>query len=175
MTTEFLDVDVRPILRAGGEPFSIIMQALDQLEPGQGMRLFATFKPIPLFGVMGSRGFSHEAIELEDGEWEILFRPAEGGLARPAGPDVSDAATWPEPVLELDTRDLDPPEPMTRILAASERLNAGEVVSALLLREPRFLFPELARRGHAWRGGFDPERRTYRILIRIGPNKAVRT
>ena len=51
MTTEFVDVDVRPILRAGGEPFSAIMQAVEGLEPGQGVRLFATFKPIPLFGM----------------------------------------------------------------------------------------------------------------------------
>ena len=83
MTTEFIDVDVRPILRAGGEPFSVIMQAVEGLEPGQGMRLFATFKPIPLFGVLGSRGFSHEAIELDGGEWEVLFRP-EAALPPPS-------------------------------------------------------------------------------------------
>jgi hypothetical protein len=52
MTAEFIDVDVRPILRAGGEPFSVIMQAVEGLEPGQGIRLLATFKPIPLFGVL---------------------------------------------------------------------------------------------------------------------------
>jgi hypothetical protein len=61
---------------------------------------------------------------------------------------------------------------MARILEATEQLQPGEVLSALLLREPRFLFPELAKRGHLWRGGFDPERTTYKILIRIGPNKA---
>jgi uncharacterized protein (DUF2249 family) len=175
MTTEFVDVDVRPILRAGGEPFSVIMQTVEGLEPGQGMRLFATFKPIPLFGVLGSKGFSHEAIELDDGEWEVLFRP-EG--TSPTPPSVNqgsaDAAAWPEPSIHLDNRDLDPPEPMARILEATERQKAGEVLSALLLREPRFLFPELAKRGHQWRGGFDPERTTYRILIRIGPAKEAR-
>jgi len=29
--TEYIDVDVRPILRAGGEPFSVIMAALERL------------------------------------------------------------------------------------------------------------------------------------------------
>jgi hypothetical protein len=29
--TEYVDVDVRPILRAGGEPFSVIMSALERL------------------------------------------------------------------------------------------------------------------------------------------------
>lgn len=172
MTTEFVDVDVRPILRAGGEPFSMIMQAVEGLEPGQGMRLFATFKPIPLFGVMGSRGFSHEATELNDGEWEVLFRPEGTSLVPPVSPNRGDAAAWPEPSIDLDNRDLAPPEPMARILEATERLKAGEVLSALLLREPRFLFPELAKRGHEWRGGFDPERTNYKILIRIAPAKA---
>jgi hypothetical protein len=60
---------------------------------------------------------------------------------------------------------------MARILEATERLKAGEVLSALLLREPRFLFPELAKRGHQWQGGFDPERTTYKILIRVGAAK----
>ena len=77
-----------------------------------------------------------------------------------------------ESSIDLDNRDLDPPEPMARILEATERLQPGEVLSALLLREPRFLFPELAKRGHRWRGGFDPERTTYKILIRICPSKA---
>jgi hypothetical protein len=74
MTTTFLDVDVRPILRAGGEPFAKIMEALDSLELTEGLRLLATFKPVPLFGMMGSRGFTHEARELDGGEWEVLFR-----------------------------------------------------------------------------------------------------
>jgi len=74
--TEYIDVDVRPILRAGGEPFSVIMAALERLEPGQGVRLYATFKPIPLFAVMADRGFAHSAQALDAGEWEVLFTPA---------------------------------------------------------------------------------------------------
>ena len=74
--TEYVDVDVRPILRAGGEPFSVIMSALESLDPGQGLRLYATFKPVPLFAVMGDKGFVHSERALDAGEWEILFTPA---------------------------------------------------------------------------------------------------
>ena len=76
MTTTFVDVDVRPILRAGGEPFEKIMDAVTSLKPGEGLRLFATFKPVPLLHVLGSRGFTHVANELEGGEWEVLFSPS---------------------------------------------------------------------------------------------------
>ncbi|MGB3864563.1 MAG: DUF2249 domain-containing protein, partial [Xanthobacteraceae bacterium] len=75
MTTQFMDVDVRPTLRAGGEPFGEIMAAVTKLQPGQGLRLLATFEPVPLFHVLGSKGFSHEAREIGGGDWEVLFSP----------------------------------------------------------------------------------------------------
>jgi hypothetical protein len=46
-------------------------------------------------------------------------------------------------------------------------MKAGEVLAALLCREPMFLLPELKKRGHAWHGAFEPDGTTYRILIRI--------
>ena len=87
MATTFVDVDVRPILRAGGEPFEKIMEAVSALQPGQGLRLFATFKPTPLLHVLGSKGFTHEAKELDGGEWEVLFSPSgEPPAKRPRSP-----------------------------------------------------------------------------------------
>jgi uncharacterized protein (DUF2249 family) len=164
-------VDVRPILRAGGEPFEKIMQAVNTLEPGQGLRLLATFKPTPLLHVLGSRGFTHETKELDGGDWEVLFSPSAAAApaagAAVAAPATNDAA-WPAPAQSLDNRDLDPPEPMVRILATLEKMATGEVLSALLCREPMFLLPELAKRRHAWRGGFEPDGTTYKILVRVG-------
>jgi uncharacterized protein (DUF2249 family) len=69
-------LDVRDILKAGGEPFSHIMQAVETLSPGQGLRLLATFKPVPLFGVMAERGFGHAEREIGGGDWEVIFTPA---------------------------------------------------------------------------------------------------
>ncbi|MCC6869554.1 MAG: DUF2249 domain-containing protein [Burkholderiales bacterium] len=169
--TDFVDLDVRPILRGGGEPFAKIMEAVQGLTPGQGLRLFATFKPAPLFHVLGSQGFTHEAKEIGGGDWQVEFTPAAGATERAPGaratPSTADDL-WPAAARELDNRDLDPPEPMVRILAATETMTKGEVLSALLCREPIFLFPELAKRGHAWRGGFEPDGKTYRVLVRIG-------
>lgn len=170
MTAAFVDLDVRPILRDGGEPFQEIMQTVAALSPGQGLRLLATFKPVPLFGVLGSKGFSHEAKEVEGGDWEILFRPTQDAATVASAPATSTADTsdWPDPVQQLDNRELDPPEPMVRILAATEAMREGEVLSALLCREPVFLLPELTKRGHGWRGGFEPDGKTYKILVRVG-------
>jgi uncharacterized protein (DUF2249 family) len=172
--TTYLDLDVRPVLRAGGEPFAAIMQAIEGLTPGQGLRLLATFRPTPLFAVLGSKGFAHEASEIGGGDWQVLFTPtgAAPTNASPPAAAAADATDWPAPVAEMDNRDLDPPEPMVRILAATETMQNGEVLAALLGREPVFLFPELAKRGHAWRGAFEADGATYRVLVRIGAGRA---
>ncbi len=166
--TAYIDVDVRPILRAGGEPFSVIMAALERLEPGQGLRLYAPFKPIPLFAVMADKGFGHSAQPLEGDEWEVLFTPAEPPKQEPGVSPSADwgFAPWPEPLVKLDNRDLEPPEPMVQILAAADKLGPGETLSALLRREPVFLFPQLEKRGFRWLGGFLPDGATYELTVR---------
>lgn len=172
MVSNFVDLDVRPALRAGEEPFGLIMAAVANLREGEGLRLLAPFKPVPLLHVMGSKGFSHEMTELEGGDWEVRFTPAGAvDVAEVADAGAPAENAWPEPSRSLDNRDLDPPEPMVRILAAIEEMLDGEVLSALLCREPVFLFPELAKRGHQWQGAFAPDGATYRILIRVGPDR----
>jgi len=173
--TTFIDLDVRPILREGGEPFEQIMAAVAALQPNQGLRLFATFKPTPLLNMLGSRGYTHQAREIGDGDWEVLFSPAAADTVRTevaAAPvAATDTAQWPEPSVTLDNRDLDPPEPMVRILAALESMSTGEVLTALLCREPIFLLPELTKRGHHWCGGFEADGTTYSIMVQVGSRR----
>ena len=173
MISRYIDLDVRPILRAGGEPFAAIMETIGRLAPDEGLRLFATFKPTPLFAVLGAKGFGNEAIEMGDGDWQVLFYPEDDVALSPSFVPNPNDADWPAPAREVDGRELDPPEPMVNILAATEEMKDGEVLAALLWREPVFLFPELARRGHAWRGGFDPDGATYRVQVRVGAGRGL--
>ena len=166
MVQDFKELDVRPILRNGGEPFQAIMAAVASLERGQGLRLLAPFRPQPLFGVMQEKGFGHEVIELEGGDFEVRFTPNDGGIR--VSENAADAGNWPDPSVELDLSDIDPPQPMVRILAELENLPPGEVLFAVLAREPVFLFPELTRRGHHWVGSYDDSGTTFRIMIRSG-------
>lgn len=73
---------------------------------------------------------------------------------------------WPSPATELDVRDLDPPEPMAKVMQAIEQVQPGEVVSALLCRKPPILIPEIEVLGHAWRGDYEDNGASYRITIR---------
>jgi uncharacterized protein (DUF2249 family) len=166
MTQASYDLDVRPILRSGGEPFPVIMQAVNDPGAGQALRLLASFEPVPLYGVLGKKGFDHAAREIGDGDWEVLFTPRAAAADIPPGLGGVAANTWPLPVRELDNRHLEPPEPMVRTLAAVADLQTGEVLCALLCREPVFLLPALRRRGFEWSGGFEADGTTYRLLIR---------
>ncbi len=177
-TTEPLqprELDVRPALRAGEEPFQAIMDAVGGLAPGQSLRLIAPFRPVPLFSVMANRGFAASDRAVGNGDWEVTFSPVAAeqndseGLAIGSSPS---AAFWGPPIEELDLRELEPPEPMVLILQALEALQPGDVLFALLAREPVFLFPELAKREHEWAGNFDEPGLTYRLLIRHGGGRA---
>jgi len=165
------DLDVRPILRDGGEPFGAIMEAVAKLAPGQSLRLYATFKPIPLFSVLGQRGFQPEAREIGGGDWEVIFTPQEAVAQAGATAPAQAGDEWPQPSIEIDNRDLEPPEPMVRTLEMLEKLMSGETLAAILPREPIFLFKELENRGHSWRGEAMPDG-GYRIVIRAGNAQA---
>ena len=169
-TSPIRELDVRPMLLSGEEPFQAIMDAVSALAPGQALRLVAPFRPVPLFSVMANRGFAASDRALGDGDWEVTFSPiatedTSEGLAIGSSPS---AAFWGDPALELDLCDLEPPEPMVRILETLESLQPGDVLFALLAREPIFLFPELAKREHEWAGNFDATGTLYRLLIRHG-------
>ena len=168
------ELDVRPILRAGGEPFGPIMAAADQLVAGQRLRLYATFKPVPLFQVMAQRGFSHQAAPLIDGDWVVLFTPTGANADVPQACADPVPTDWPDPAHYLDCTDMDPPEPMVQILSQLEAMPDGAVLFALLGREPVFLFPELTTRGHAWAGALDETGAAYRLMIRTGAGRAAK-
>ena len=174
MAPDPYELDLRPILRAGGEPFTDIMKAVARLEPQQSLRLHATFEPVPLYRTLARKGFDHSAREIGGGDWEVIFTRADSASV-PRGSENILASTagvfapaWPAPQRHEDLRDLEPPEPMVRVLALLEEMRPGEVLSALLCREPLFLFPELRQRGHDWRGDVEPDERAYRLLVRAG-------
>ncbi len=74
----FVELDVRPVLAAGGSPLAPIMDAVDGLAPGQGLRLIVPFDPVPLYGRLAARGLVAEK-RMRGDHWDILFRPGTPG------------------------------------------------------------------------------------------------
>ncbi|MGA9836438.1 MAG: DUF2249 domain-containing protein [Gemmatimonadaceae bacterium] len=68
-----VEVDVREELRAGREPFSRIMAAVEALQSGEVLHLRATFAPVPLIGMLSERGFVYHMEPHADDDWSVWF------------------------------------------------------------------------------------------------------
>ena len=139
-------LDVREDIQRGREPFSRIMQAVANLGAGDDLVIIAPFEPTPLYAVLAQRGFSYQAEETESGDWQIRFShqaqekdeaKASSSSHRPSG--VSE--------VEVDTRGLEPPQPLVKILEAVANLPEGSSIVALTDRRPMHLYAHLEERG----------------------------
>lgn len=68
-----LELDVRDMLRHGGEPFPQIIAAIETLQPAEVLHLRATFEPTPLLNLLASRGFAHETKAYAADDWSAWF------------------------------------------------------------------------------------------------------
>ncbi len=155
MSNKVVTLDVREDIRRGREPFSKIMQTVAGLKPNEDLLLVAPFEPAPLFGVLGQRGFSHRATPKPDGYWEVLFSREPIAAAAPAPATAKPAAAAKTksctgtPVLDLDARGLEPPQPLVKILEALSTLPDGARLRARTDRRPMHLYAQLEERGFA--------------------------
>lgn len=165
-----VELDVREDMRSGREPFSRIMGVVATLGEDEVLRLRTIFEPVPLFGLLAKRGFSHEEARLGADDWCVWFwrserDPASGGseehdAARsdspvPGQPRIDTAVLAAEnnvvegPTVWLDVRGLEPPEPLLRTLAALETIPSGHQLVQINARVPQLLLPMLGERGFA--------------------------
>lgn len=69
-------LDVRSMLAAGEEPFTLIMKTAGGIPDGGTLELVASFEPVPLYQVMAQRGFVSRTAERDDGAWVVWFTRA---------------------------------------------------------------------------------------------------
>lgn len=138
-------LDVRDELRAGREPFSLIMDATSRVPADGAFVLRAIFEPVPLYAVLAKRGFAHWTERRADDDWVVHFYSAQAATVAPAA--HADTTDVDDDVVVLDVRGLEPPEPMMRTLAALETLPPGATLLQLNVRVPQFLLPLLEERG----------------------------
>ena len=148
-------LDVREDIRRGREPFSKIMQAVGRLEDDENLLLIAPFEPAPLFAVLAQQGFLHQSKITAEGDSEVLFfrAPDANSLPQPAASQAAESsrvgrkACSGPPVLEVDARGLEPPQPLVKILEAVATLPQGVRLRARTDRRPMHLYAQLEERG----------------------------
>ena len=144
-------VDVREDVRTGEEPYHRIMKAVASLRAGQVLQLCNLFEPVPLYDVLGQRGFAHWAEQRGPEEWWVtFFRPVRPSELPPAPSHTAETRTGPDHPLVVDARGLEPPQPMMKILEALAGLELGGQLVALTDRPPRFLHAKLDDRGYRY-------------------------
>jgi uncharacterized protein (DUF2249 family) len=149
-------LDVRPMISSGSDPLKIILQTVRGLRHDQALHLINSFEPIPLYSVLGDRGFEHLTRNVQ-GVWHMWFFKRGGGESVRTGrhntgekvqQDNRGGDLEEERIIELDVRGLAPPEPMMRIL---EKLSEVDDQTILLVhhhREPMLLYEKLQQRGY---------------------------
>ncbi len=141
--------DVRPILDEGKDPFNDIMKKIKELKHDEVLLIINSFEPIPLYSVLGSKGFAYWT-EKDNGIFKIYFFRKSEDLKTEGSEDITYRVEGLdfENIVEIDVRGLVPPEPMIKIL---ETLSQLDDKSALLVhhhREPMMLYPKLEERGY---------------------------
>lgn len=140
-------LDVRPLLQQGIDPLDHVLETLPQLGPGGVLKIRAPFRPAPLIALLSSRGY-HVGDERFDNRLFALEIWANGE---------------PEPE---DLRELEPPEPLERVLAACAELPAGGLYRARMPRHPRLLIPHLAQRGLGWSVCDEPDGTAFLSVVK---------
>jgi hypothetical protein len=158
-----VEVDARPMLRAGQEPFAVIMDGVGRTPRDGALKLHATFRPTPLLHVLQSQGFAHWIEHGEGDHWVVWFyREDAASSSTPAAPafevDVA-ALQKDEPQLRerlvreadrwvLDVRGMSPPDPLELTLRVLDVLPRDAVLVQVNQRVPQFLLPLLDERGY---------------------------
>lgn len=147
-----VDLDVRPEVESGRDPFRTIMTTVGNLKDGEGLHLINTFEPVPLYTVMKMKGFDHST-ECVGGVWHIYFFKgmAEGGTEsriQVGEPQTAEPRTIEPRTIEIDVRGLEPPEPMVRIIETLPQVDGNTVLLVHHHREPMMLYDKLEHLGY---------------------------
>lgn len=142
---KIVDLDVRPELDAGRDPFNLIIKTLGSMSDDQVLHLIIVFEPTPLYTVLKMKGYDHST-EQKDGLWHIYFYKGEtgGGADKIAGTEES--ASEPK-TIEIDVRGLEPPEPMVKIIELLPQVGRNTTLLVHHHREPVMLYDKLEHLG----------------------------
>lgn len=151
-TDVFRELDVRPMLERGEEPFKVITTAARSVPVGQVLRLIVGFEPLPLYDALAKQGFAHFGEQRHD-VWHVEFlREREASAPAPKPAVKTSPVDWDAPTsseVTIDVSELVPPEPLVKILQTLETLPVGGRLLVHHVRRPIHLYDRLDELGYA--------------------------
>ncbi|MBZ0207888.1 MAG: DUF2249 domain-containing protein [Flavobacteriales bacterium] len=152
-----VELDVRPILNAGKDPFNVILKQVQTMEPRQTLKLINDFEPIPLILMLGKQGFQSYSEIVDGNTYNTYFFKAEN-VDLPDANALGSSDDFETKVKQfegrtktIDVRHLEMPLPMLTILDELDNLPADQALYVNHKRIPVFLLPELEERKFEYR------------------------
>ena len=143
--------DVRPIIDGGKDPLKFILAKVKELKDDEVLLLINSFEPIPLYTVLERKGYAHKT-EKENDVFKIYFykdnklNVVDEEIKSHSNDEINVADF--ENIIEIDVRDLEPPEPMIKVLETLSKIDNKTVLLMHHHREPTMLYPKLEERGY---------------------------
>jgi uncharacterized protein (DUF2249 family) len=154
---QITELDVRPIIEAGEDPLSLIVEKVKSIPKGSALKILNSFEPTPLISLLKKQGFESYVDTINDQLVETYFyRIGDAPVA--INEPIKNAEGWDEllqhfegKIQTVDVRNLEMPQPMMTILESIEKLPAGNALFVYHKRIPVFLLPELKERKFDYR------------------------
>ncbi len=154
---QIVDFDVRPVIDAGEDPLTLIVDKVKSIPKGGVLKIINSFEPTPLISLLKKQGFESFVDSIEDQLVETYFyRSDDTKVEINQGENNSEG--WDELLKKfdgkmesVDVRELEMPMPMMTILEAIEKLPDNIALFVYHKRIPVFLLPELRERKFDYR------------------------
>jgi uncharacterized protein (DUF2249 family) len=149
---QIVDFDVRPVIDAGEDPLSLIVEKVKKIPKGGALKIINSFEPAPLISLLQKQGFESFVDPIDEHLVETYFYKKDD-MAVQINEAEENSAGWEEllqkyegKIQTVDVRHLEMPKPMMTILEAIEKLPDDKALFVYHKRIPVFLLPELRER-----------------------------
>lgn len=152
-------LDLRETLNQGGHPLNQILAAAKEVQGDDCLCLVTPFEPVPLYSVLQQYDLICTSTEVTHNHWETRITknknisekstPEQAASPSETSEKSLEVASPEQTPVHIDTRSLEPPEPMVQILTLLEKLPIKSTLHALTDRNPLHLLAALEERGFA--------------------------
>ncbi|CAG0978265.1 hypothetical protein FLAV_01624 [Flavobacteriales bacterium] len=151
------ELDVRPSLAKGTDPFNLIMQRLKEVPDDTALKIINTFEPIPLIKILNHKGYFSFVETINNIVYTYFIKTNQPisdttlkGIIKKVSTEEfeTEKNKFLHKLKEIDVREMEMPMPMVSILSELEKLEKEETLFVHHKKVPQYLLSELEDRNY---------------------------